>query len=69
VKDTKYCSEKEAGPEHRTVYKVLAYVPNDALAEAASKAVDDAVAAHGAKVKPADAAAAKDAIKKAASKP
>ena len=68
VKDTKYCSEKENSPDHRTVYKVLAYVPNDALAEVASKAVDDAAAAPGAKVKPADAAAAKEAIKKAAGK-
>ena len=65
VKDTKYCSEKENSPEHRVVYKVLAYVPNDALSEVASKAVDEAVAAPGAKVKAADAAAAKEAVKRA----
>ena len=69
VKDTKYCAEKDNNPEHTSVYKVLAYIPNDALAEAAAKAVDDAVSAPGAKVKPADAAAAKEAVKKAAGKP
>ena len=68
VKDKQYCSEKQNSPEHPSVYKVLAYVPNDALVEEASKVVDEIARTDAARVKPADALAAKEAIKKAATK-
>ncbi len=67
VKDKQYCSEKQNSPEHPSVYKVLAYVPNDALVEEASKVVDDLAKSNG-KTTPADAEAVKAAIKKAATK-
>jgi hypothetical protein len=65
VKDEKYCSEKENSPEHRTVYRVLTFVPNDALVEAGQMAVDE-VAATKSGLSDKDKAAAREAVKKAA---
>lgn len=68
VKDRKHCAEKQNTPDHLVVYKVLAFIPTDALAEAASKAVDEVVAAKGTNASAADAEAAKGAVKAATRK-
>lgn len=66
VKDEKFCSERENSPERRSVYKVLAFVPNVALADSAQKALDEVAAEK--KASPADRDAAREALKKAAGK-
>jgi hypothetical protein len=65
VKDEKHCSEKENSPERRSVHKVLTFVPNQALADSAQKALDEVAAAKGATLSEKDKTAAKDAVKKA----
>lgn len=67
VKDQKHCSEKENSPEHRVVYKVLTFVPNEALASASQKALEEVAAAKGG-VTEKDKQDARDAVKKATSK-
>lgn len=62
VKDQRYCSETENSPEKRSVYRVLAYVPNTALAQAADRALDDVSTQHPL------AASDRAAVKKAVSK-
>ena len=60
VKDKKYCAERQNSPERLSVYKVLAFVPNDAVVEEAGAAA----ASVGAKLTEKDVAAIKASVSK-----
>ncbi len=63
VQQQKVCVERENSPERLSVYKILTFVPNDALAEAAQKALEEVAAAKGATITDKDKAAASGAVK------
>ncbi|MBX3220948.1 MAG: hypothetical protein KF795_10535 [Labilithrix sp.] len=65
VEQQKVCVERENSPERLSVYKILTFVPNAALADAAAAALEEVAAAKGAAVSPKDKTAASEAVTQA----